>query len=107
MNFMVYVAQEVREVLASLGLHSLDEAVGRVDLLKQVRTGRAREEALDLSRLLIAPPAGQPRRYMGEPNRVSVASPIKVRLRPVTPNAPNDCPALPCSVMSKVSAAAP
>ena len=32
-NFFRFVAQEVRETLASLGLHSLDEAVGRTDLL--------------------------------------------------------------------------
>jgi glutamate synthase domain-containing protein 2/glutamate synthase domain-containing protein 1/glutamate synthase domain-containing protein 3 len=32
-NFFFFVAQEVREILASLGLRSLDEAIGRVDLL--------------------------------------------------------------------------
>ncbi len=32
-NFFFFVAEEVREILASLGLRSLDEAVGRVDLL--------------------------------------------------------------------------
>ena len=35
MAFMLYVAQEVREILASLGLAALDEAIGRVDLLQQ------------------------------------------------------------------------
>ncbi len=32
-NFFFFVAEEVRELLASLGLRSLDEAIGRVDLL--------------------------------------------------------------------------
>ncbi|MFD9615391.1 FMN-binding glutamate synthase family protein, partial [Streptomyces sp. NPDC059083] len=32
-NFMLYIAEEVRELLASLGLRTLDEAIGRVDLL--------------------------------------------------------------------------
>ncbi len=32
-NFFFFVAEEVREILASLGLRSLDEAIGRVDLL--------------------------------------------------------------------------
>jgi Glutamate synthase domain 2 len=32
-NFFEYLAQEVREYLAELGLRSLDEAIGRVDLL--------------------------------------------------------------------------
>ena len=33
-NFLRFIAQEVREPLASLGLHSLDEACGRADLLE-------------------------------------------------------------------------
>ena len=32
-NYLRFVAQETREILASLGLRSLDEAVGRADLL--------------------------------------------------------------------------
>lgn len=32
-NFLRFIAQEVREILASLGLRSIDEAVGRSDLL--------------------------------------------------------------------------
>ena len=34
-NFFFFVAEEVREILASLGLRSLDEATGRVDLLRR------------------------------------------------------------------------
>jgi glutamate synthase domain-containing protein 2/glutamate synthase domain-containing protein 1/glutamate synthase domain-containing protein 3 len=33
-NFFFFVAEETRELLASLGLRSLDEAIGRVDLLE-------------------------------------------------------------------------
>jgi glutamate synthase domain-containing protein 2/glutamate synthase domain-containing protein 1/glutamate synthase domain-containing protein 3 len=51
-HYLEYVAQETRELLASLGLRSLDEAVGRVDLLAQRRTGDARADSLDLSPLL-------------------------------------------------------
>jgi glutamate synthase domain-containing protein 2/glutamate synthase domain-containing protein 1/glutamate synthase domain-containing protein 3 len=51
-HYLEYVAQETRELLASLGLRSLDEAVGRVDLLSQRRTGDARADSLDLSPLL-------------------------------------------------------
>jgi glutamate synthase (NADPH/NADH) large chain/glutamate synthase (ferredoxin) len=32
-NFFFFVAEEVREILASLGLRSLDDAIGRTDLL--------------------------------------------------------------------------
>ncbi len=51
-TYFMYVAEELREILASLGLRSLDEAVGRTDLLRQ-RGGRP----LDLS-ALIAPATG-------------------------------------------------
>ena len=36
-NYLRFVAQETRELLASLGLRSLDEAVGRTDLLSMNR----------------------------------------------------------------------
>jgi glutamate synthase (ferredoxin) len=65
-SYLLYVAEEVRRGLAALGLRSLDEAVGRVDLLRRRSTGDAREEALDLASLL-ARPAGEPIRFAGEP----------------------------------------
>ena len=36
-NFLTFIAREVREYLAQLGLHSLEEACGRSDLLKMNR----------------------------------------------------------------------
>jgi glutamate synthase domain-containing protein 2/glutamate synthase domain-containing protein 1/glutamate synthase domain-containing protein 3 len=51
-HYLEYVAEETRELLAALGLRSLDEAVGRVDLLSQRRTGDPRADRLDLSPLL-------------------------------------------------------
>jgi glutamate synthase domain-containing protein 2/glutamate synthase domain-containing protein 1/glutamate synthase domain-containing protein 3 len=52
-NFFFFVAEEVREILASLGLRSLDEATGRVDLLgvsAAIEHWKAR--GVDLSHLL-------------------------------------------------------
>ena len=54
-TYMCYVAQEVRELLASLGLRSLDDAIGRVELLRQRATGDARADSLDLAPLLREP----------------------------------------------------
>jgi glutamate synthase (ferredoxin) len=51
MSFFRYLAQEVRELLASLGLRSIEEAVGRADLLVQARSGIAGAE-LDLTPIL-------------------------------------------------------
>src|SRR6476661_11005871 len=54
-TYMIFVAEEVRRTLASLGVRSIDEAIGRVDLLRQRSTGDARADALDLSPLLSTP----------------------------------------------------
>ncbi len=51
-NFFTLLAGEVREQLASLGVRSIDEIVGRTDLLKQVSRGASHLDDLDLSPLL-------------------------------------------------------
>jgi glutamate synthase domain-containing protein 2/glutamate synthase domain-containing protein 1/glutamate synthase domain-containing protein 3 len=52
MAFFRYMAQEIREILASLGLRSVDEAVGRTDLLRQRKTGNPNADLLDLTPVL-------------------------------------------------------
>ena len=55
-NFMKFVAQELREIMAQLGLSTLDQMVGRTDLLQPreaVEHWKAR--GLDLSPLLYQP----------------------------------------------------
>ncbi len=55
-NFFRFVAQEVREHLASLGLRSLDEAIGRADLLDTRRAvDHWKADGLDLTPLLAVP----------------------------------------------------
>ncbi len=51
-NLMSFIAEEVREILASLGLRSLNEAVGRTDLLRQVSRGSPDLDDLDLNPIL-------------------------------------------------------
>lgn len=51
-NLMTFIAEETREILASLGLKSLNEAVGRSDLLKQVSRGGRLLDDLDLNPIL-------------------------------------------------------
>ncbi len=51
-NFFTLLAGEVRELLASLGVRSVDEIVGRTDLLEQVSRGAPHLDDLDLSPLL-------------------------------------------------------
>ena len=52
MNFFRFVAEETREWMARLGVRSLEELVGRVDLLERLPGDTERQKKLDLSRLL-------------------------------------------------------
>ena len=52
-NLITFYAQEVRDVLASIGARSLDEVIGRADLLSQVSRGSDHLDDLDLNPLLI------------------------------------------------------
>lgn len=55
-NYFNYLAEEVREHLASLGVKSLDEIIGRADLLKYVKDDKNEKlKKLDLSRLIYFP----------------------------------------------------
>ena len=51
-NFMKFIAQEVREYMAKLGVKTLDELVGRADLLKKREGICGRAANVDLSRIL-------------------------------------------------------
>src|SRR5699024_33950 len=52
-NFMMFMAEEVREILASLGFRSIEEAVGRVDALDVSRAvGHWKTQGLDLAPIL-------------------------------------------------------
>ena len=52
-NLITFYAQEVRELLAQIGARSLDEVIGRADLLAQVSRGSAHLDDLDLNPMLI------------------------------------------------------
>jgi len=54
--YFIFVAEEVRALLASLGLRSLDDAIGRVELLRQRSVGDPRADSACLDPLL-RPPA--------------------------------------------------
>ncbi|QNE42727.1 glutamate synthase large subunit [Frigoribacterium sp. NBH87] len=55
-NFFEFLAQEVREILASLGFRSLDEAIGRNDVLDVDRAvDHWKASGLDLAPVLVGP----------------------------------------------------
>jgi len=51
-NLMTFMAEEVREILASLGVTSLSEIIGRADMLSQVSRGATHLDDLDLNAVL-------------------------------------------------------
>ncbi len=52
-NLFSFIAEEVREIVSRLGARSLDELVGRTDLLRQVNRGAYYLDDLDLNPLLV------------------------------------------------------
>ncbi len=62
-NLFSFVAEEVREILGNLGFSSLNEIIGRTDLLFQVSRGSAHLDDLDLNPLLTQADPGEHARY--------------------------------------------
>jgi glutamate synthase (NADPH/NADH) large chain len=58
MNYFKFIAQEVREIMASMGIAKFDDLVGRTELLKVLDGITAKQNRLDLSPLLAQPKAG-------------------------------------------------
>ncbi|QSG09170.1 glutamate synthase large subunit [Halapricum desulfuricans] len=54
-TYMRHMAQEVREYLAELGFESIEEAIGRVDLLEQKDVEHPKAKHVDLSEVLWEP----------------------------------------------------
>ncbi|MCC5954448.1 MAG: glutamate synthase subunit alpha [Acidimicrobiia bacterium] len=63
--YFLFMAEEVRRYLSRLGARSLDEVIGRVELLRQRTTGDARVDSFDLASLLVPPADPEaPRRFV-------------------------------------------
>jgi glutamate synthase (NADPH/NADH) large chain len=52
-NLFTFIAEDVREILAGLGFRSLEEVIGRSDLLHQVSRGNPYLDDLDLNPILV------------------------------------------------------
>ena len=55
MNYMHFVAEELREIMADLGFSTVDEMVGRSDKLHQIDTDHPKARRIDLSSILHRP----------------------------------------------------
>ncbi len=67
MNFMIFIARQLREIMAELGFRTIEEMVGRTDCLKmrsyEGPSREARKNAADLSRILDQKYAGKEKSY--------------------------------------------
>jgi glutamate synthase domain-containing protein 2/glutamate synthase domain-containing protein 3 len=55
-NFMLFVAEELREIMAQLGFRTVDEMVGRVDMLEpRAAIDHWKARGIDLSQILYTP----------------------------------------------------
>ena len=71
-NLFTFIASEVREILAGLGYKSLNDIIGRTDLLMQVNKASPNLDDLDLNPLFVQADSGNNKRYCENPsiNRV-------------------------------------
>ncbi|QLC33919.1 glutamate synthase large subunit [Halarchaeum sp. CBA1220] len=54
-NFVTFIAMELREIMAELGFTSVDEMVGRTDLLGQREVDHPKARSVDLDRVIADP----------------------------------------------------
>ncbi|MCD7725193.1 MAG: glutamate synthase large subunit [Clostridiales bacterium] len=69
-NFMKFIAQELREYMAKLGVRTVDELVGRTDLLKRKENLSKRQQQIDLSLILTNPYEGSKEKCIFDPKQV-------------------------------------
>ena len=62
-NLFTFIATEVREILAELGFKSLNDVIGRTDLLMQVSKASPNLDDLDLNPLFVQADPGNNKRY--------------------------------------------
>jgi len=80
MNLFSFIAEEVRDILASLGMRSLEEVIGRTDLLQQVRGGTGEGEPLDLNPLLVRADSGDYPRFCTREDRNPVPETLDAQM---------------------------
>ncbi len=57
-NFLGFIARDMRQIMARLGFRTVNEMVGRTDMLKQRQTDHWKAKGIDLSRILHQPDVG-------------------------------------------------
>jgi glutamate synthase (NADPH/NADH) large chain len=79
-NLFSFIAEEVREILASLGFRKLEDVIGRTDLLSQVSRGAEELDDLDLNPLLVQADPGSYARYSTQKGRNEVPDTLDAQI---------------------------
>lgn len=79
-NLFSFIAEDVRNILASLGFSSLNEIIGRTDLLRQVSRGADYLDDLDLNSLLAQADPGPHARYCTREGRNEVPETLDAQM---------------------------
>ena len=79
-NLFSFIAEEVREILASLGVRKIEEIIGRTDLLQQVSRGSAHLDDLDLNPLLAQADSGGFPRFCSQDTRNEVPETLDAQM---------------------------
>ena len=81
-NLFTFIGEEVREILAKLGFKSLNEVIGRTELLKQISKGSSNLDDLDLNPLFVKADPGKNKRYCENPTINKVPETLDQKLWP-------------------------
>ncbi len=81
-HLMTFIAEETRQLLADLGATSLEDIIGRADLLDQVSRGAAHLDDLDLNPILTLVDAGGRPKRSTRAGRTEVTDTLDQRIAP-------------------------
>lgn len=79
-NLFSFIAEEVREILAGLGFRTLEDVIGRTDLLHQVTRGGHKLDDLDLNPLLAQADPGDYPRFCTQEGRTEVPDTLDAQM---------------------------
>jgi glutamate synthase (NADPH/NADH) large chain len=79
-NLFSFIADEVREILSSLGFRKLEDVIGRTDLLYQMSRGGEELDDLDLNPLLVQADPGNHARYSTQKGRNEVPDTLDAQI---------------------------
>lgn len=79
-NLFTLIAEDVRNILAQLGFRSLEDVIGRTDLLHQVYRGSEYLDDLDLNALLVQADSGGFARYCTQEGRNEVPDTLDAQI---------------------------